>query len=226
MKRKISAMKKIWFYAPLLFCVPLAHAQSAIDFNVGFGSAFDSATGKGIDNANSLLNPFGACTLGTGDTFCQATPSLGGFMLGFGGDIMFKEHFGAGAEVNFQPSTSNYGPLTYRQTFYDFNGIYEPIIKDRFIVQLQGGIGGTKTSFGYSQSSCVGTAVCSTANEAVGSASHFQLHLGVGVQIAITDHLFLRPQFDVHYVPNFTNQFGSNWAPEATVWLGYHFGSH
>ena len=40
-------MKKIWGYLPLLlFCLPLANAQSAVDFNVAFGSAFDSATGN------------------------------------------------------------------------------------------------------------------------------------------------------------------------------------
>jgi opacity protein-like surface antigen len=219
-------MKKLWFYAPLLFCVPLAHAQSAIDFNVNFGSAFDSSSNSGIDNANSLSNAFGGCALNSGDPFCEKTPSLSGFMLGFGGDIMFKEHFGFGAEVNFQPATSSYGPLNYRQTFYDFNGIYEPIIKKRVIVQLQAGVGGAKTSFGFSQSSCVGTnVVCSNQNEAVGSATHFQVHLGAGVQIAITEHLFLRPEFDVHYVPNLTNQFGSDWVPEATIAVGYHFGS-
>ena len=219
-------MKKIWFYAPLLFCLPLAHAQSAIDFNVGFGSAFDSSNGAGIDNANSLLNAFGACKPGAGDIYCQATPSLSGFFLGFGGDIMFKEHFGAGAEYNVQPSHENYGPLLSRQSFLDVNGIYEPIIRKRAILQIQGGIGDARTSFAYSQSSCVGTAVCSSSTQAVGNATHFQVHVGAGVQVNITDHIFLRPQFDLHYVPNLTQQFGRNAVPEATIWLGYHFGGH
>jgi hypothetical protein len=219
-------MKKIWGYLPLLlFCLPLANAQSAVDFNVAFGSAFDSATGTGIDNTNSA-NALGGCVLHSGDAFCQATPSLSGFFLGFGGDIMFRKHFGGGAEVSFQPVHQNYGPLQYRQTFFDVNGIYEPLIQKRAIVQLQGGLGSASTGFTFSQSSCVGTAVCTTSASPIGSSTHFQLHFGVGLQIAITEHLFLRPQFDLHYVPNLTQQFGSNLVPGAMIALGYHFGEH
>jgi hypothetical protein len=226
MKRKILDMKKLWFVAPLLFCLPSLHAQSAIDFGVGFGTAFDSSNGQGIDNANSLLNPFGSCTPGTGDAFCQKTPSLSGFFLGFGGDVMFKEHFGVGAEFNVQPARETYGPLQSRVSFFDVNGVYEPIIKKRYNIQIQGGIGDSKTSFAYSSSSCVGTAVCSNSTQAVGNSTHFQVHAGVGVQINITDHIFLRPQFDLHYTPGFTNQWGSNAATDAMVYLGYHFGSN
>jgi hypothetical protein len=43
----------------------------------------------------------------------------------------------------------------------------------------------------------------------VGTANHFQVHTGAGVSLFITDHVFIRPQFDVHYVPGFTGQFGS-----------------
>ncbi len=216
-------MRKIWLCLPVMFCVPFAHAQSAIDFAVGGGTATDTSNHAGIDNANSV-NAFGSCAPNTGDPYCQSTPGMGGFFLGFSGDIMFKEHFGGGMEFNFQPSHLNYGPLQYRESFLDVNGIYEPIIKKRAIIQIQGGIGDAHTGFQFSQSSCVGTAVCSTGTQAVGTATHFQVHVGVGVQIAITDHLFLRPQVDLHYVPNLTDQFGRNAVPEYTVWLGYHFG--
>jgi len=218
-------MKKLLVFAPLLFCISSARAQSAIDFGIGFGSAWDSSSGQGIDNANSLTNPFGACTPGSGDPFCEKTPSLSGFFLGFNGDIMFKEHFGVGAEVSFQPSRQNYGPLQSRVSFVDVNAIYQPIVKKRATLQLLGGIGDGRTSFAYSQSSCVGTAVCTTASEAVGTATHFQLHFGVGLQIGLTDHVFIRPQFDLHYMPGFTNQWGSDAVPEASVSVGYHFGS-
>ena len=53
---------------------------------------------------------------------------------------MLQKHFGVGAEVNLQPAQSSYGPLQYRQTFYDVNGIYAPINQKRLAVQLQGGI--------------------------------------------------------------------------------------
>jgi len=218
-------MRRTWFYLPLLFFPVLAHAQSALDVNVNFGSAWNSASGAGIDNLSSS-NALGGCVVNSGDPYCQSTPKLSGFFLGFGGDIMFREHFGAGAEINFQPVHQAYGPIKSRQTFVDVNGIYEPLVSKRAIVQLQAGIGSATTGFIFSQSGCVGTAVCTTENSALGSATHFQVHLGAGIQIPIKERFFIRPQFDLHYVPNFTNQFGSDWAPEATVAVGYHFGEH
>jgi hypothetical protein len=204
-------------------CVPLASAQNAFDVNIGFGSLHDSATGGGLDNANSL-NAFGTCTPGSGDTFCQATGGLGGFFLGFGGDIMFTKRFGAGFQADIQPARSNYGPLQYRQSFLDVNGIYAPIDRKRFVVQLMGGLGDARTSFSFTQSGCVGTAVCTSQTEPVGAANHLDVHAGVGVQIYLTSHVFVRPQFDYHYVPNLTNQFSSNSVPGGSIWVGYNFG--
>ena len=218
-------MRRMWPYLPLLFFSVLAHAQSALDVNINFGSAWNSRSGAGIDNLNSP-NALGGCIPGSGDAFCQATPKLSGFFLGFGGDIMFREHFGAGAQVNFQPVHQDYGPLKSRQTFIDVDGIYEPLISKRAIVQLRGGIGSASTGFTVSQSGCVGTAVCTTQSSALGSSTHFQVHLGAGIQIPIKERFFIRPQFDLHYVPNFTDQFGRNVVPEATVAVGYHFGEH
>ena len=214
---------RMWRYLPLLFCPLLAHAQSALDVNVNFGSAFDSATGFGIENLNSA-NALGGCLPSSADAFCQPTPKLNGFFLGFGGDIMFRQRLGMGAEINFQPVHQDYGPLKSRQSFIDVNGIYEPLITKRAIVQLQGGLSSAKTSFTIAQNACVGTAVCTNQVASLGSANHFQLHLGAGLQIALTDRFFVRPQFDLHYVTNLTDQFGSNWVPEATVAVGYHFG--
>jgi hypothetical protein len=50
------------------------------------------------------------------------------------------------------------------------------------------------------------------------------VNVGVGVQLYLTDHIFVRPEFDYHYVPGLTNQFGSNSVPEALLWVGYSFG--
>ena len=220
-------MRRIYCYLSqfslLLFCIPLASAQSAFDVNIGFGTARVGSNGTGLDGAAST-NAFGACSLSSGDTLCLPTPGLSGFFLGLGGDVMLWKHFGVGAEVNLQPAKSNYGPLQFRQTFYDFNGIYAPVSEKRFQLQLQGGIGGARTGFSFAQNSCVGTAVCSNVSQPVGNSSHFQVHAAVGLQVYLTEHLFIRPQFDLHCVPNFTEQFGSNAVPEGTIWLGYNFG--
>jgi hypothetical protein len=220
-------VKRICRYLPLfalpLLSIPFASAQSSVDFNIGFGTAHDKSTGAGIDNLNSA-NAFGACTVGAADPYCQASPSLGGFFMGIGGDAMLTKRYGFGGEVSFDPAKSNYGPLQFREVLYDFNGIYAPVNQKKVMVQIQGGIGGAKSSFSYTQSSCVGTAVCSNSSQPVGSSNHFQVHAGVGVQIFLTDHVFIRPQFDFHYVPGLTDQFGSNMVPAATVWLGYSLG--
>jgi hypothetical protein len=209
--------------ALFLFGTSLANAQTSFDLNLGFGTAWDSANAGGIDNASSV-NAFGSCTPNSGDLNCQSLSKLNGFFLGFGGDVMLYKHLGVGFEATLQPSRETYGPLASRQAFYDVNGIYAPIATKRVSLQLSGGVGGARTSFAYSESGCVGTAVCSTTTEPVGSASHFQVHVGVGLQVFLTTHIFVRPEFDYHYVPNLTNQFGSDSVPEAMVWLGYSFG--
>jgi len=228
-EKKKGSFKVKKLYCSLSVCslfvvlLPNASAQEALDVNIGFGSLHNSASGAGLDSGASL-NAFGACTPGSVDTFCQATGGLGGFFLGFGGDIMFTKRFGAGFQADIQPARSDYGPLQYRQSFLDVNGIYSPIDRKRFALRLIGGLGDARTSFSVNQSACIGTAVCSSQTVPVGNANHLDVHAGVGVQIYLTSHVFVRPQFDYHYVPNFTDQFGSNSVPGASIWVGYNFG--
>lgn len=220
-------MKRICRYLPILslalLCVPFASAQSSVDFMLGFGTAHDKSNGGGIDSAASA-NAYGSCTPGVGDTFCQTNPALKGFFLGFGGDVMLWKRFGIGAAADVMPAKSSYGPLDYRQAFYDVNGIFRPVSSKRVVLQLEGGIGAAHTGFTINQSGCVGTAVCSSSTIPVGTSNHFDIHAGVGVQLYLTEHIFLRPQFDLHYAPGLTDQFGSNVVPAGMVWLGYTFG--
>jgi len=228
-------VKRICRYLPILslalLCVPFASAQSSVDFMLGFGTAHDGASSSGLDNsALAQCSPIGSISSTTGGT-CVSTPSLGGFFLGVGGDVMLWKHFGIGAEVNVQPAKSQfielpgYGPLNYRQTFYDFNGVYAPVNTKRVTLQLQGGVGGAKTGISFNSSSCVGSA-CVNQTQPVVSSNHFQIHAGVGLSLFVTEHIFIRPAFDIHYVPNLNNQpgFGSNLVSEGTVWIGYNFG--
>jgi hypothetical protein len=209
-------VNRICRYLPLLFSISFAYAQSAVDVNLGFGTFHDKAAGTGFD-ANTGLT----CTAGFN---CLLTPALSGFFMGFGGDIMLNKHVGFGGEASLQPRKQDYAGLQSRQIFYDVNGIFAPVNQKKVVLRLEGGIGGATTSFSVTQSSCVGTAVCQTQSQAVGSAKHFQIHAGAGVQIYVTEHVFIRPQVDLHYVPNFTNQFGSNMAPGAMVFIGYSLG--
>jgi len=234
-------VKRTFRYLPLLLasasCIPYAAAQSTFDFNVGFGALQDSAlpSTTGID-ANTAL----ACTLAA-DPSCVNTKSLSGFMLGFGGNLMLWKHFGVGVNVSLQPAQQTYAVLNTlsvntlsatetpglalksRMTFYDFDGIVEPYKTKKVGLQLIGGIGGANLKFYEAQSSTDALAGSSNVSQYFESANHFQVHGGAGVQFYITDHLFLRPEFDVHYVNNLS-QFNSKLVTQEMVWVGYSFG--
>jgi hypothetical protein len=229
-----SDVRRISCYLPLLsvlLCsVPLASAQSAFDLNLGFGAIYDKANPTQVDqNLNTCPNAAEAPP-------CVSTPSLSGFMMGFGGDLMLKPKFGVGAEVAFQPAKETYVDLSAsaasagltslayksRMTLFDFNGIYQPVSSKKFAVKLQGGIGGANLKF-YETGSSSSVLGSQNISQYAQSANHFNVHGGVGVDIFVTDHIYVRPQFDVHYIPNLT-QFGSNVVMTGMVWVGYSFG--
>lgn len=234
-------MKQIYRCLPMLslvpFCVSLASAQNAVDINIGFGGAWDSASKTGIDFSSAT----GLCTAPyPTDPYCQSTKALSGFMLGFGGDVMFKQKLGIGIEYAIQPAQQDYAPLNPstnaavtstevpvqdRQSFYDFNAVYRPIQSKKANLNIEAGIGGARTSLSYTQTSCVGNAVCASQSGAIGIANHFQEHIGIGAQIFVTEHLYIRPQLDMHFVQNFTGDFGRSFVPTVMVWVGYNLGS-
>lgn len=211
------------------FCISVASAQSTFDVNMGFGAISDSAASTGIDST-TLLN----CPLG-GSTTCVQTPSLSGFMLGFGGNLMLWKHFGAGAEVSLQPGKQDYLSLPTagtgltsdviqsRMTFFDVNGIAVPVRTKKASLQFTGGIGVANLRFYENASSSNALTGSQNFSQFAGSSNHFDVHGGAGVQVYLTDHVFVRPQFDLHYVHNLS-QFGRSTVLEGTVWIGYSFG--
>lgn len=233
-------MRRIFRYLPLVsllgFMLPLAQAQSEFNIAVGFGSAQSKATNTGVEGDPNSPNFFGPCSTGSSAT-CASPSALKSFMMGFRGDLMLWKHFGVGADVTFQPAKQNY--VTYspavinaggynlqsRTTFYDFDGMVQPLRTPKVALQLLGGIGGANLKF-YANSTSTNAVIGSqTYSQYFGSSNHFQVHGGVGVNIFVKGSLFIRPQFDVHYVHNLT-QFGSNVVTEETVWVGYNWGSH
>ena len=223
-------MKRIYRCLPLvlvLSCAPLARAQGSFDLALGFGTERAKATGTGIDE-----NTLAACIPSSSDTTCQATPALGRLFMGFEGDAMLNKHIGFGGELNFQPSKGTYGPLQYRELFYDFNGLYVPINHKKYQLRIEAGVGGAHFGTTYTETSCVGSAVCQSQTVSAGSSSHFQVHVGAGVQIYVKEHFFVRPQFDFREVPGLSGtygstsvyQFGTNHVLGAMVWVGYNFG--
>ncbi len=186
-----------------------ASAQS-IDAYAGAGTASASSTGVPI-------NTFGDGTL-------YNPPGLHGTFLTFGGTVMFRPHFGVGAETSFRPSRSPYAGLEYRPTFYDFNGVYHPITGRRRVVpEFQAGLGAVNLKYYYSQQTCDSFVGCSSSSSYLESSNHFQVHFAAGLQIYVKGNFFIRPQVDAHWVNNFF-QFGSNWVPEYGAVIGYTFG--
>lgn len=213
-------MKRISRYLPILLIflgVPLAaHAQgNTFDLGVGFGTNYVKSDGQGTDSDTGL-----PCTPGGSDATCDTDPALTAFDIGFAGDYMYRKNFGLGFEGVFQPAQENYGPFTIRQSFYDFNFIYAPINEKRVSLKIEGGGGGARTSVYVPVSVPLGGSESELYNE----NNHFAVHASAGVQIYVTEHIFIRPQFDYRYVPNFKEEFGSDSVLGGSVWVGYSFG--
>jgi hypothetical protein len=229
-------VRRIAQYLPFCFLalgsVQYAAAQTSFDLNLGFGTFHDKAAAPtGTDSVTG--NP---CTSVAMDANCVITPSsgMGGFFLGFGMDMLLKKNYGLGFSWDLTPAHSNYTPaqsfdgttetVQYRQQFIDFNGIYAPINNKKVVLKIIPGIGDAKTGISIYESECISGAICEHGSEPFTSANHFDIHLGVGVQIFVTDHIFIRPQFDYHYVPSLTDEFGSNSVFGGMVWVGYSWG--
>jgi hypothetical protein len=164
--------------------------------------------------------------------------------MGFGGDLMLKKHFGVGMDVSFQPGKETYVPnlsvlaaadgyntfaIQNRMILFGFNGIYQPISTKKVQLKLQGGIGGADLRFYENVSSSSGLGSSNQSAPVPISGDHFQVHGGVGVDIFVTDHIYIRPQFDVHYIPGGMTAegrglFGSSAVLTGMVWVGYSWG--
>ena len=190
-----------------------AHAQAGVDAFFGVGTASAPSNGQSIDTYQ--------------DGTLYGTPRLGGAFGKAGVDFMLNSHFGINGETDFRFSQGAYAGLTYRPTFYDFNGVWHPLGDHfhRVVPELQAGLGGANVKFYYPNSSCDAFVGCSSSNQYVESSNHFQVHLAAGLNLYVTRHLFLRPQVDAHWVNNF-NQFGSDWVPEYGAAVGWSFGAH
>ena len=233
-------MRRIAQYLPFCFLalgsVQFAAAQTSFDVNLGFGSFHDkAAAATGIDSVTGST-----CTSVTADPNCVITPTngMGGFFLGFGMDLMLKKSYGAGFSWDLMPARGNYEPqatipasegggsytLQYRQHFIDFNGIWSPINNKKFQLKIEPGIGDAKFGVAEKVTSCLTSTLCASQAEPFPSANHLDIHAGIGVQVYVTEHIFIRPQFDYHYVPNLNQEFGSNSVIGGMVWLGYSWG--
>jgi hypothetical protein len=160
------------------------------------------------------------------NTACEPAPTIGGLFGIFGADFMILPHLGINAEYAFRFAQAPYLPLAglnFRPAFYDFNAVWQPFSLGRIVPVVEGGFGGARIALYQTQTVSI-TGISSTTSSGTGSANHFQEHAAVGVKLYITSALFIKPQFDFHYVPHLTDQFGRNWVPQYTASVGYTFG--
>jgi len=156
---------------------------------------------------------------------------MGGAFGVFGVDYMFRPHLGFNGEYAFRFAQAPFLPavgLNMRPSFFDFNAVYEPTIgsDSRVVPVLEGGIGDARVALYVAQNCTVTGINCSSSYPAGINANHFQLHAGAGVKLYVKGNIFIKPQFDFHYVPNLTDQFAHNYVPQATISIGYTFGEH
>jgi hypothetical protein len=213
----------------LLGSLNVVRAQGVSPY-FGLGSATDSA-GTSVNTVDPNTGLVVTCPSGqlfdsiTGN--CEAGPTIGGVFGVFGVDFMFRPHFGVNGEYAFRFAQANYLPaagLKFRPAFYDFNAVYEPISGKRIVPLVEGGIGGARIALYETQTISV-TGITNTFSIPAGlNANHFQVHGAVGVKLYIKPALFIKPQFDIHYVTHLTDQFGRDWVPQYTVSVGYTFG--
>jgi hypothetical protein len=210
---------------PLLVLLLLAGVRRAsaqgVSFYFGLGSATDSpATSAGCPSQqiSDPFNSFGP------PASCVAAQSMGGVFGVYGADFMIKPHFGINGEYSFRFAQANYLPsegLNVRPAFYDFNAVYQPTSGDKRIVPvLEGGIGGAKLSFYVTQQA----GSIFNQSQFFVSSNHFQVHGAVGVKFYVNSDIFIKPQIDIHWVPNMTDQYGRNTVPQYTLSIGYTFG--
>ncbi len=154
---------------------------------------------------------------------------MGGLFGEFGVDFMFRKHLGVSGEYTFRFSRAPYlpaGDLNYRPGFYDFNVVWQPITgsDSRIVPVLEGGIGGARIVLYETASESI-TGITTNFSQPAGiNANHFQIHGGVGVKLYVKGNIFIKPQFDIHYVTHLTDQFGRDWVPQYTAAVGYTFG--
>lgn len=207
----------------VLFLLAGVHQASAqgVSAYFGVGSANDGAATTPGCAPKNILDPIA--------NTCTPAPTIGGAFGVIGADFMITPHLGVNGEYSFRFAQANYLPtegLNARPAFYDFNAVYEPLTGEgRVVPVLEGGIGGSKLSLYFNQSSCI-TNACSSSSQVVATSNHFQLHGAVGVKLYVRSDMFIKPQIDLHWAHNMTQQYASDFIPQYTISIGYTFGRH
>jgi hypothetical protein len=142
----------------------------------------------------------------------------GGTYLNFSGDyIFYRGIFGAGGELGWRASRSDYLGIPYRPFFYDFNGIFAPKLGKSVTAQLMAGIGGEDVRF-YNPAGGCGLGCTNFV-----STQHFMGHFGAGLSFYVHGNFFVRPEAHIYLVHN-NDEFTTGSPARYGVSIGYSFG--
>lgn len=206
--------------AVLLGSVSFVRAQNvSVSPYVGFGAARDSV---GTSVAQGC--PTGQLFDGA---ICEAGPTIGGLFGTIGVDFMFRKHLGISGEYSFHFKRASYLPsdgLTMRPSFYDINALWQLSSGKRFVPFLEGGIGAARLQLYFNQAAATGLTGAPSLPTGM-NPSYFQLHGAFGVKVYVRGRVFVKPEFDLRYVPRLTNQFGRSLVLQYGGSVGYTFGA-
>jgi len=204
----------------LLGSVSFVRAQRLSPY-FAFGSLRDSV---GTTNNTTAVCPTGSLFDGV---ICEAGPAMNGLFGVIGVDYMFKKHLGINGEYAFRFSRAPFLPdagLTFRPSFYDVNALYQPFSSKRIVPLLVGGLGIAKVSLYFNPQACATTPCTDSSSSVFGSPNHFQLHGAGGAKVYIKGNIFVKPQFELHWVRGLNKEFNHDWVWGYTVGVGYTFG--
>jgi hypothetical protein len=173
----------------------------------GFGYAHAKAPRSGF-KYNSKNYNYDSCTPNATDPDCVAMSGLDDLLISADFDYLYH-HSGYEFNLSFLPAEKKTAGVKYQQLFFGINGIYAPINRERMVVKLMAGIGGSYTSF-----------ISISESMKNKGTLRWEYYAGAGIEIYVTKAYFLRPQFDFRYIPRFKEQFGSKIAPGFTLWIG------
>jgi len=162
------------------------------------------------------LDAFFGLNAVTASQAVQNIPKLGGGVFPSAGVNLFLGAVGVGAEAAFRANTNSTG---FRPVYYDVNLLIDPFYVSRSISpEFMIGAGAQHIGDYGAAASCGGLSNC--VNYA---SNHLALHLGVGVKVYLTQHIFVRPEAHFYFIHN-NQAFQTSSTQRFGISLGYTLG--
>jgi len=191
---------KQFFFPLLLACLVLPAAAQQFDAAFGLGGV--SSTSGANASVNYLPQDVG-----------------GGIFLGFSGDYLFWRQLGIEGEIFWRAGQNLYaGSQPFRPIFWDFNGIWAPVVGTRFSPELLAGMGEESVRFYEPYLVCSGLGCTNYVSQ-----GQFMGDFGGGLRFYVTHSIFVRPEARLYLIHN-NYLFSSGHATRYGVSIGYSFG--